>query len=82
MKPIEKARRIVNTLGHDIFGDGKYFSFGFDDAVSAAMKMHEWCKEKALKAFCHANCTEPTKKGCECEKSCKEFLIFKRKMEE
>ena len=46
MKPIAKARRIANTIGRDICGDGRYFSYDFDAVVSAAMKMHEWDVEQ------------------------------------
>ena len=54
----------------------------FNNVEGAVLEMYEWDKEKALKAFCYANCTEITKKKCECENPCKEYFIFERKMEE
>lgn len=54
----------------------------FNNVEGAVLEMHEWDKEKALTAFCYANCTEIMKKECKCENPCKEYFIFERKMGE
>lgn len=75
MTPQEKAKSLMPFYWQEECKDKEIALF------DCLMTMHEWTKEKALKAFCYANCTELMKKRCECEKTCKEFLIFKREME-